>query len=289
MNKPYLTVVIPSFNRQTKLKTCLERLQNQTLAREAFEVIVVNDGSSDETESFLDSKMQSWPELKVIHQVNSGQGIARNKAIKMAEGQITMFIGDDIYATENFLQEHVDFHQENPKQEMACLGLTEWDKEQEVTPYMEWLTHGGHQFAYHKLTADQEAGFWFFYTSNISLKTELLQTDNFDTDFGGYGWEDMELGYRLEKKGLKLIYKPKALAYHDHFMEPSSLKSKMEKIYSSAQVFQNKHPEIKVIPTGFKRFAFWLLSNPLNLAVLSIFGGPLYWYALSKRYTLKYT
>lgn len=282
MASPFLSVIVPTYNRAEKLEKCLRALQNQSLAQESFEVLVVDDGSSDFTPELLKKWTAVWPNLKALHQKNAGQGNARNKAIKEAAGQVVLFIGDDIFASTDFLAKHAGYHQEHPEKEFACLGLTEWDPQQKITPFMEWLTHGGPQFAYHQLTANQEASFWYFYTSNISLKKELLLADSFDPDFKGYGWEDIELGYRLAQKGLKLIYTPEAFALHDHFMEPSSLKKRMFNVGKSALLFQKKQPTVKVIPSGFKKIILHLISSWPFIA-LSFPFKRLHWYLLSKR------
>lgn len=295
MNRPYLSVIIPTYNRREQLENCLNALQNQSLAQDSFEVIVVNDGSTDSTRHYLDNLVASWSQLRVLHQDNSGQGIARNRAIQLASGQIILFIGDDIYATDDFLAKHVEFHQDNPEKKYSCLGLTQWDQNQEITPYMHWLTHGGPQFAYHKLNDGEEASFWFFYTSNISLKKELLDKNQFDTDFKGYGWEDIELAYRLTKhEDLIIIFNKNALAYHDHPMNESSLRKRMMGIGSNAKIFQNKHPEIAVRPKGLKNFALHVIGSfpvVFSLQILKTLIPPLarkaYWYSLSKRYFLK--
>lgn len=293
--RPYLTVIIPTYNRRKELATCLEHLKTQSLAQESYEVIVVNDGSTDDTALFLDKEEQKWNRLKVLHQKNAGQGNARNLAIPHAEGQIIMFIGDDIYATENFLKKHVEFHKANPELEAACLGLTEWAKDKKINPFMEWLTEGGPQFAYHKLKAHKEADFWFFYTSNISLKAELLNRQPFDPDFHGYGWEDIELAYRLKKEeGMKITYTPEAFAYHDHYMQEDSLKPRMQKIGSNAHIFQKKHPDLQVVPRGLKKFILWCVGSYPSIIILGMvrvlvpaIGRKLHWYALSKRYFLQ--
>lgn len=292
MLNPYLTVIIPTYNRKKQLAKCLEHLNTQTLAKDAYEVIVINDGSTDGTFEFLNEL--SWDNLIVFHQENAGQGNARNLGIANASGQVILFIGDDIYGEEGFLEMHVNFHKQNPEVEKACLGLTLWDSSLELNPFMQWLTDGGPQFAYHKLTAGQEASFWFFYTSNISLKSKLLHVQPFDPDFLGYGWEDIELGYRLSKEeDLKIIYEPAALAYHDHYMQEGSLENRMKKVGASAHIFQRKHPELKVVPKGFKKLLLNLISSFPSLLIL---GGlrilvpfvfrKYYWYALSKRYFL---
>lgn len=286
MSSLFLSVIIPTFNRAAALEKCFSALRAQSLAQESFEVIVVDDGSNDETPKVLKKWTEQWPNLRALHQKNAGQGNARNKAIKEARGQIILFIGDDIYGDTDFLAKHTAFHRKHPEKEMACLGLTDWDPTLDVTPFMEWLTHGGPQFAYHHLKPEQEASYWYFYTSNISIKKDLLLVDSFDPDFKAYGWEDIELGYRLMQKGLKLIYTPSAHAVHDHFMEPSSLKKRMINVGKSAVLFQKKQPLVKVVPTGLKKTLLRVICSAPFL-VLAFPFRRLYWTLLTKRYLLE--
>ena len=159
MIDPYLSIIIPTFNRRQQLVNCLNALKKQSLTQAAYEVIVVNDGSTDDTKDYLNELSEIWPQLTVIHKENEGQGIARNFGLNYARGQITMFIGDDIYGTEDFLEQHVKFHKENPELTAACLGLTEWSPDLTLNPFMKWLTHGGPQFAYHKLEPNKKTEF----------------------------------------------------------------------------------------------------------------------------------
>ncbi len=284
--KPYLSVLIPTYNRAQKLDRTLAYLHDQSLSSDSYEIIVVDDGSTDETERVLKKWANQSSLVQVLKQKNSGQGVARNKALKRASGEIILFIGDDIYATPDFLLTHVQFHQDHPEENKACLGLTEW--EAPTTPFMQWLTHGGPQFAYDQLNPQREASFWFFYTSNLSLKRSLLQKETFDEDFKAYGWEDIELGYRLMKKhDLKMIYTPQALATHDHPMEEKDLERKMKSIGKTALVFQKKHPEVRVLPQGIKLFIFRVLSLPPLLWIFKFLSKRFYWYASSKRYFLQ--
>ncbi len=293
---PFLSVIIPTFNRAQNLNETLKRLHQQSLNQEAYEIWVVNDGSTDETQKVLEEWGRHSSILHAVHQANTGQRMARNHALKKAKGRVVLFMGDDIYATETFLEEHVRFHEDRPDSEWACLGLTEWAGSAPVTPYMHWLTHGGPQFAYPLLKEGQFATFWFFYTSNLSLKKSMLEREQFDESFRGYGWEDIELGYRLQKQGLKLIYQPKALAHHDHPMQEDSLRGKMMAIGKNARVFQKKHPEISVLPTGIKKKLIQVaVSLPIlePLRVLKKISPTLfaraYWTLASKRYFLEGT
>ncbi|MFA6024671.1 MAG: glycosyltransferase family 2 protein [Candidatus Gracilibacteria bacterium] len=290
---PFLSVIIPTYNRAEKLEKCLHALREQSLASESFEVLVVDDGSTDSTPKVLERWAKDWNNIKHLHQENAGQGNARNKALRQAQGQVILFIGDDIYGSPDFLLKHTEFHREHPEKEFACLGLTEWDPSQEITPFMEWLTHGGPQFAYHHLKPMEEVSFWYFYTSNISIKKDLLEKESFDPDFKVYGWEDIELGYRLSQRGMKLMYKPEALAHHDHFMSEDSLKDRAFKIGKSAVLFQKKQPAVPVLPSGLKKSVLTVLSSKPILALsflLKTIFPPLkkmHWFLINKHYFLQ--
>lgn len=286
------------------LKECLERLSNQDFVKNEYEIIVVDDGSMDNTQEIL-KKFEKKSKIKFrgLHQKNQGQGIARNYALRYAQGKIVIFIGDDLMVLPDFIKQHVQYHRRFNKENDAVLGFVGWDPRLEITPFMDWLTNGssvmgkfgGHQFAFEKLEGKTEADYNFFYTINISLKTTLLKKHPFDSRFSSYGWEDIELGYRLTKKeNLVLHYNPRAVGYHYHPMEEESLKQRMRMIGKSAHLIHKKYPELNKVPSGFKKFIFALLSNPLSIFVLKkirdISKGrfcTLYYYALSKKYFLQ--
>lgn len=289
MKKYKVSVIIPTYNRCDKLLNCLRFLNEQNFPQEDFEIIVVNDGSDDNTESKL--KKIKYKNLSFYTQKNSGQGIARNLGIEKAKGEILIFIGDDIYPQKNFLKTHYEFHKNTPAN-YAALGLTEWYPKIKITAFMNWLVSGGPQFAYFKLKDKHKASFWYFYTSNISLKKSLLNKHKFDRDFKSYGWEDIELAYRLTKKeNLEIIYLKKALAYHDHEISEASLKNRMIAVGKSLHIFQKKHKELKLIPRNLKKLLLSLIGSKILVFILKYLPGRffkrLYWYSLSKRYFMQ--
>lgn len=297
----FLSIVIATFNRCGVLALCLTALTRQK-GKVKFEVIIVDDGGSDDTrkvcESFGD-KLQ----IKYFYQENQGQGIARNLGISESSGEIIVFINDDIIVSENFLVEHLLIHEKHLEGKVAVLGFIDWDPQIKITPFMKWLTNGscvlgkfgGHQFAFEKLAQKNEADYNFFYTSNISLKKSLLRKEHFCTEFKAYGWEDIELGYRLDKKhGLVLRYNHKAIGYHHHEITVESFGKRMEMIGASVRIFDSMHSELKKSPAMLKRIIFRFLGSIPVLAILKFFmksdGGyafDLYHYALSKKYFLK--
>ena len=161
---------------------------------------------------------------------------------------------------------------------------------------MSWLTNGssvfgkfgGHQFAYEKLEGKDEADYNFFYTSNISLKRSLLDKYPFDPSFSGYGWEDIELGYRLFlREGLRLYYNPLAAGYHDHLMTEASLANRMRNIGKSAWVFHKRYPELGKVPSVFKKLVFQIFAFAPVILFFKLVNRNFYYYALSKKYFLE--
>ena len=301
------SVIIPTFNRAEILLKTLDSLRKQTFPKDQFEVIIVDDGSTDDTAIRIQKYIQDHKSLnlKYFKQKNAGQGLARNLGISKSSGKIIVFIGDDIIMDEVFLSEHWKTHQEHKSGNAAVLGKIEWHKDLQISPFMSWLTNGssvfgkfgGHQFAFEKLEGKKEADFNFFYTSNISLKREMLEDkdDQFDPNFGAYGWEDIELGYRLHKQyGLKIFYNPKAIGYHYHYLDEKSLKNRMFAIGKSPPIIDAKHPELKKVPGLWKKTIFVILGSLPSLVLIWLANKMLknkfiafWYYALSKRYFIK--
>lgn len=88
-----ITVIIPIFNGEEYIQSCVEKLLNQTLSD--FEIILINDGSTDGTKKICDELKEKDFRIKVIHQDNSGVSNARNKGIKSALGEYLCFIDCD--------------------------------------------------------------------------------------------------------------------------------------------------------------------------------------------------
>lgn len=291
------SIVIPTYNRSEKLAQCLQALFEQEFEKTQYEILVIDDGSQDDTLSIIKKMQKKSPaSLAVFSQPNQGQGIARNKGIIEAHGDIILFVGDDIVATPQLLEIHDKAHLRHPEVNAAVLGFVTWHPKLSITPLMRFMEHGGailgrfggHQFAYDLLKGKTTADYRFFYTSNISLKRNLLERFKFDPWFSSYGWEDIELGYRLTKKGgLTLFYESSAIAYHDHMMSDEQFKNRMRAIGKSSHLIHTKYPELRALPSSKKKRIFQFLSHPMTTKLIRPFSKNLYFYALSKKYFLE--
>ena len=91
--------------------------------------------------------------------------------------------------------------------------------------------------------------FNFFYTSNVSLPRELLlEAGLFDTSFPHAAWEDIEVAYRLMQRGMRMLYRPEAVARHHHDITFASFRRRQEKAGEAAAIFYRKHPELGRLP-----------------------------------------
>lgn len=236
----YFSVVIPTFNRLDMLLRVLDALRGQVDAP-PFETIVINDGSTDETERTVGGRT----DVVLRTQKNSGPGQARNQGVSLAKGKFIIFIGDDTVPEPRFLAEHARVHRESGHDPLvACVGYTGWPARERVTAFMDYINDYGLQFGYKLIKDGAVVPFNFFYTSNISIDRQVLLGHPFDTTFPSAAWEDIELAYRLDAKGLKIRYNAKAVTRHHHPMSIDSFARRQYTVGKSGAIFYRKHPEL---------------------------------------------
>ncbi len=242
-------IIVPTYNRVDTLLLCLRRLEAQTFPD--FEVVVVDDGSTDSTPEQMEAyRAASGLRLTYIRQSNGGPARARNVAIAALKSPICIMIGDDILVSQDFVAAHHRFHVGHPGQSSAAIGLTRWSGSgQVVTRFMKWLDCGQLQFAYEDLESGVHPDWQHFYTSNLSLKTQLLRKFPFNERFKKAAWEDIELGYRIQRKhGLDLCYLPEAKADHLH---PTSFRQACRRnveVGRGRRIFADLWPEWQPTP-----------------------------------------
>lgn len=269
-----IAVVVPTYNRSDCLIYCLECLEQQTC--KDFEVLVVDDGSEDETlRKIQEYKDRTSLHLRFFSQANAGPARARNIAISFARAPIILMIGDDILASRKLIETHLAFHRRQSKPQAVGLGLTRWEEHhQEVTPFMRFLEEGP-QFAYSDLIAGKAPSAMHFYTSNLSLKKEVLRRNPFCERFPKASFEDLELGWRIMRtEGMEIAFLPEALAYHLHPTTFTQACGRMRCAGWSAHLMYEIWPDTYSHPAGgtsLRRFIRRLLTrSPLLHAATQI-------------------
>jgi glycosyltransferase involved in cell wall biosynthesis len=254
-----LTVVIPTFNREVVLKKALEAYLLQSNSAEIDELLVVDDGSTDGTEQMVAevSRRSAFP-IRYLRQSNKGPAAARNYGIREARSPIILFTDSDIVPTNNFVAQHLEWHKANPDLNVAVLGYVTWPEEPRPTAFMRWYGEEA-IFKYKEIEHDVAISSEFFYTCNVSLKTDFLKNAGlFDEDFKSAAYEDVELGYRLTKANLRLLYNRHAIAYHHQFFLFSDACRKAKANYAAEQVFLSKEAgRVLMAPRLNRRSKIW--------------------------------
>lgn len=240
------------------LGECLRRLAGQDFDSTSVEIIVVDDGSAEPIPVTLGEGLGR--RVEVIRQAPRGPAAARNRGVAAARGDVIVFVGDDILAAPEFLAIHWAWHTANPEPLFGLVGKVVWPKEYLTDSYMRWLDGSGLQFGYEGLRPGQLLEHYHFYTSNLSLKRQILEGYRFDEDFPDATHEDSDLGLRLYRGGFRLFYEPRAMAEHHHFYTLEASCEHRRRVGKAGYLFQQKHPA----EANFR----WIRRMPLALRAI---------------------
>ena len=217
IDEPFVSVVIPTYNRKEMLEECLESLFNQNYPKDKYEIIVVNDGSDDGTTEVLEEYEERAPcEFKWFSQENKGAPDAINLAITNSKGEIICFTDDDCVADRNWIRNLIKGYEDG-----SVGGV------------------GGRIIAYRLKNLiekySEERGFLkpknvnqlFFPTANVSYRKDVLDTIG-QIDRTLKISYDVDIGLRIILAGYKIRYSSDAIVYHNH---RSSFKSLIKQVY----------------------------------------------------------
>ncbi len=197
--RPLISVQLCTYNRRALLGRVLDALFHQDLAPDDYEIILVDDGSDDGTYEEVLQRLAPTCALHLVRQSNAGLARGRNVGIERARGEIILFMDDDVLATPGLLSAHVRFHRAHP--DSICRGVAINVESFDHLPAPNYSLHN-YSGAY-------------FWTTNVSIPLALVKDVGcFDERFREYGWEDLELGFRLRRRGVPSVLARDAVVYH---------------------------------------------------------------------------
>jgi glycosyltransferase involved in cell wall biosynthesis len=202
--KPFFSIIIPVYNAAATLEACLQSVAEQSLS--AYEIILINDGSTDESEALIKSFIKAQPALTInyLRQSNRGLGAARNAGIAAATGQYCAFLdADDIWVSHK-LDQCYGYLKESTDCQVLYHPVVAFSEEQErkrnvyaVQNVRELLQKGNP-----------------LVPSAVVVRTTLLQKETFTEDREYHGAEDLHLWLRLLHKGVRLHLWPDYLTHY---------------------------------------------------------------------------
>jgi len=229
------SIIIATYNRKNLLEKSIECLFFQDYPKNKYEIIVVDDGSTDGTERMVKEKTSPCRLKYFQHNRREGQSKAKNLGISKAKGKVIIFIDSDVLVPPQFITEHMRFHKKY-KNVIVDGPAINTQKIKDV-----FDNRWGKLLAFFDFFGAS------FITANTSCRREnLIKAGLFDEEFGrGFGWQDREFGFRLKQIGMRRIKNRKAYAFHikkgaiNNF---TALYKKTEDRGVNAVIYYKKHP-----------------------------------------------
>ncbi|MBN2145986.1 MAG: glycosyltransferase [Anaerolineales bacterium] len=268
---PEFSIIIPSFNCSAALKQTLRALEEQASLLENFEVIIIDDGSTDDTIAWL--KQASFPFLlQFLQQANRGPGAARNRGAEVAQGDLLIFLDADMIPALDFLQAYREGYESHPNAVLVGRILA-WPE-----AYPTLFDRVVSMEDYRDLGSDLfSLSFYHLVSCNFAIyKTEFDALGGFDESLRMT--EDTDLGYRAWQQGVEMIYCPGAVGYHNH---SRTFTQRCAQFYASARwtaALVHKHPQIlgllpvyqEVLPIDWRSDCPGLIMRKLGRRFLAL-------------------
>jgi len=241
------SLVIPTHNRAAILRRSMAYLL-QLEGIENCEIIVVNDGSTDDTAAVLEEFRQAASNLvRVFTLPNSGPARARNCGVKAARNERILFVDDDVFPRPGMLQSHARLLDQGYT---GSQGLLVWHEDVPITPLIRYIDSRGSQFAFDQVQDQTQLKFSHVYTGNLAvLRSAVLAAGGFDEeifdkDMALAAFEDTILGYSLIKNGARLALNREAIADHLHDMTEQGFFQREYKVGYYIGRLRNKYPDV---------------------------------------------
>jgi len=280
---PLVSIVIPAYNQRETLRRGLLALAQQDCPAGVFEVVVADDGSTDNTGEMV-SNLTVLYRLNYQWQPNRGRSAVRNFGVQHTEGKLLIFLDGDMCPTPSLVSQHLEsLIRYGPG--VMVKGAIRLPPELNKTPFTRLYLS---KFDSAESDIEYSLHFGECATGNLSLwKEDFVRLGGFDEEFTAYGWEDVAFGYEAYRRGIKLLCNSKALAYHYDYA--TDLARHCQRWRASArgapQVLLRKYPELRTaialfrdmdpinwqrddLMTVAKKGGRRLLSNPFLLRTL---------------------
>ncbi len=199
-----ISVVVPAYNAAKTICNCVRALTRQSVPRGTYEVIVVDDGSTDETASMAEAAG-----ARVVRQSNQGPAAARNRGVAAACGDLILFTDADCEPATDWIE-----RMSAPFADPRIMGVKGAYRSLQREP-MARLAQAEFEDKYARLRRHETIDFIDTYSAAYR-RSVFLQAGGFDETFPLASVEDVELSFRLAEQGVRLVFAPEAQVYHAH-------------------------------------------------------------------------
>lgn len=242
---PLVSIIIPTYNSAAFLEETFNSALGTTYPN--FEIIVMDDGSTDQTKTILESWAERFPEkIKVFHQCNQGPSIARNQGIYKASGEYILPLDSDDKIHPDYISKALEKFENDPEVKVVYCEAEKFGGKCE-----HWRLK---PFSLYQLALDN-----MIFVSALFKKSDWKKTGGFDPRFY-YGWEDWEFWINLLKNGGKVEKLP-MIGFYYRIRKGSRRKSTNKTGKElTIQLLNRKHSEF------FDNFLSGPLRNPRGVS-----------------------
>ncbi|HEY1462896.1 MAG TPA: glycosyltransferase, partial [Terriglobales bacterium] len=228
-SEPQISVILPTHNRAAQLKICLANLAAQSLPAQQWELIIVDDGSTDNTRQVC-SEFTSFCHFAYIRQQHAGIGAAQQAAVERAKGQFLLFIQDDTILSSSLLADHLRAQYALHGERAAIVGNRAYPPEAAENALNLFIAQHSLFFIQSVLPAELQAGRYYLMAAHFSIAKELLLAEgSFDPELKTAS--DVDLAIRMHKSSCRLIMRTDFRAEHNH------LSTSVEDLISKAELY----------------------------------------------------
>jgi glycosyltransferase involved in cell wall biosynthesis len=200
---PHISVIVPAYQAEDIIDRCLDALAHQTVPREFYEIVVVDDGSTDET----CARVKAHTGVRLLTQVHAGPASARNLGVQRARGEIVLFTDADCEPTPNWIERMVAPFRDG--QVVGVKGVYRTCQQEIVARFVQLE----YEDKYDRMAREKQIDFVDTYAAGYR-RDVFVANGGFDPVFTQASVEDQEFSFRLARQGYKMVFAPEAVVYH---------------------------------------------------------------------------
>jgi cellulose synthase/poly-beta-1,6-N-acetylglucosamine synthase-like glycosyltransferase len=231
-----ISVIVPAYQAAAVLPQCLSALQRQTIDRSQYEIIVVDDGSTDSTADIAEEALRDFPARQVVRAEHSGPANARNLGAWTAQGELLLFTDADCEPVPDWIERFARAFA-NPSLSGAK-GAYATRQRSLVARFVQQEYEERYDYTRRQTAID------FVDTHSAGYRREVfVENHGFDAvSFPTASVEDQEFSFRLAERGYQLVFVPEALVYHQHNTTLASYFRRKYRIGYWKMVLLKQHP-----------------------------------------------
>lgn len=215
------SIIIPTYNRVDKLIKCLEHISNQTLPSDKYEIIIVDDCSTDNTKIFCTEFAKDHPNVRYIrNEYNKGRCVTRNEGIRVAVGYYLIFLDNDLLTESDFIQSQLEYFEQNKDRKIAIINDTTYPPEilakSNFGRFIQSRAIGYRSKSnMSDIRMDNIPANFFAGGGSSIKKKDAIDIGMFEENLKKYGSEDELFGHRFIKSGGKIVFCNKTKIIHN--------------------------------------------------------------------------